>query len=298
MTAGEWLELQIEVQLSLQEEVGLFLTDFSGRGVVLEDFAASGAAGLVGVKAYFPAGDFDGARQQELQRYLERLRELSYQVGPLQLRSIREEDWAHNWQAHFTPIKLTRRLVIRPPWGEYEAQADELVLIVYPGMAFGTGRHPSTSLCLQALEDLGETLAVFGDDCQALDVGTGTGILALAAARLGAKVLAIDIDPEAVAAARENILLNRLQEVIRAEDLPLTAIRQRFDLIMANLTMADLASLAESLAGRLLPRGRLIISGFLQDDLEHLLERFVAQGLQRLQHYLRDDWVAVTLYRP
>lgn len=296
MTANTWLEVRVAVQESLQEEAGIFLTELSGRGVVLEDAADSPEAGLAGVRAYFPAADFDPARKAEVQAYFQRLAALGYLVGPLTVQPLEEEDWARAWQVHFTPVKLSRRLVIRPPWGEYEAQEEELVLTIHPGMAFGTGRHPSTWLCLQALEDLLD--AAPAQVWQALDVGTGTGILALAAAHWGTKVLAIDIDPEAVAAARENIALNRLQDAVRVEDLPLSAIRQRFDLIMANLTAVDLATLAASLSGRLLPQGRLIISGFLEEDLEGLLERFGRAGLQRRQLYSKDDWMAVILQRP
>jgi len=298
MATTKWLEVRVAVQESLQEEAGLFLTDVSGRGVVLEDAADSPEAGLVGVRAYFPTADFDPARRAEVQGYLQRLEALGYRVGPLTLQTLEEEDWARTWQVHFTPVKLSRRLVIRPPWGEYEAREEELVLTIHPGMAFGTGRHPSTWLCLQALEELLDTVPAVAEPWQALDVGTGTGILALAAARWGTKVLAIDIDPEAVAAARENIALNRLQDAVRVEDLPLSAIRQRFDLIMANLTAVDLSTLAASLVGRLLPRGRLLISGFLEEDLERLLERFGREGLQRLKLYTKDDWMAATLQRP
>jgi ribosomal protein L11 methyltransferase len=163
-------------------------------------------------------------------------------------------------------------------------------------MAFGTGRHPSTWLCLRALEDLAQDWTSDSTP-QVLDVGTGTGILGLAAARLGAKVLAIDLDPEALAAVRDNIRLNDLQDQVRADDIPLIAIRQQFDLILGNLTAPDLHSLAESLAGRLRPSGQLIISGFLSSDLPKLQQRFVSQGLTYLKTHQKDDWMALVLKR-
>jgi ribosomal protein L11 methyltransferase len=128
-------------------------------------------------------------------------------------------------------------------------------------------------------------------------VGTGTGILGLAAAHLGAKVLAIDLDPEALAAVRDNIKLNDLQDRVRAEDIPLAAIRQQFDLIFGNLTAPDLHSLAESLAGRLRSAGQLIISGFLSSDLPKVQERFMAQGLTPLKAHQKDDWIALVFKR-
>ena len=130
-----------------------------------------------------------------------------------------------------------------------------------------------------------------------MDVGTGTGILGLAAAHLGAKVLAIDLDPEALAAVRDNIKLNDLQDRVRADDIPLAAIRQQFDLIFGNLTAPDLHSLAESLAGRLRPAGQLIISGFLSSDLPKVQERFVAQGLIPLKTHQKDDWIVLVFKR-
>jgi ribosomal protein L11 methyltransferase len=301
MPGPEWIEIQVAVPEWVQEEAALYLTEYSGRGVILEDeLLPAGLPGLFGVKVYFAAETFSSHQKTEIQQYLDRLESLGYKVGPLVMRRLPQEDWSRAWQVHFKPKKLTNRIVVRPPWGEYQALPGDVVLTIYPGMAFGTGRHASTLLCLQALEELCE-------DCQnspaagfqqALDVGTGTGILAFAAARLGAQVLAIDVDPEAIAAARENIFLNQLHDQVRVEDIPLSAIRQQFDLILANLTAPDLSSLAESLAGRLLVGGRLIISGLLHDDLDRLVQKFLALGLQTLKTYNKDEWVALALKRP
>ncbi|MFP3867875.1 MAG: 50S ribosomal protein L11 methyltransferase [Desulfobacteraceae bacterium] len=299
MPAPQWLEIRIEIPERIQEEVSLFLTEWSGRGVFLEDDPViSGPAARTGIKVYFPAEDFGPVQEKELQRYLQRLQSHGYRIGPVVQRLLVEEDWAHAWQAHFKPRKLTRRIVIRPPWDDYPPGPEEIVLTIYPGMAFGTGRHPTTQLCLQALEEIFDQRRLPAPNlCQTLDVGTGTGILALAAARFGARVLAIDVDPEAVAATRKNILLNQLQDLVRAEDLTLDSIRQRFDLILANLTGPDLHSLAEALAGRVQPGGWLIVSGFLLEDVPQLLARFAAQGLQQTRSYSQEDWVALIFNR-
>lgn len=300
MPGPEWIEIQVAVPEWVQEEAALFLTEYSGRGVVLEDeLLPAGLPGLFGIKVYFAAETFSPHQQTEIQQYLDRLESLGYRVGPLVIRRIPQEDWSRAWQVHFKPKKLTKRIVVRPPWGEYQALPGDVVITIYPGMAFGTGRHASTWLCLQALEELCEDRqgSPTPELQRALDVGTGTGILAFAAAHLGAQVLAIDVDPEAIAAARENIILNHLHDQVRAEDIPLHAIRQQFDLILANLTAPDLSSLAESLAGRLLLGGKLIISGFLQDDQDRLLQKFLSLGLQPYKTYTKDDWVALALKR-
>ena len=231
MTRREWLEIRITLPETLQEEAGIFLTGWSGRGVVLEDSPEGiGLSGGAAIRTYFPAADFTADNRRELLQYLDKLVSLGYRIGELEQRLIQEEDWERAWQVHFKSRHLTRRFVVRPPWEDYQAVGDEVVLTIYPGMAFGTGRHPSTWLCLQALEDAGRAWPL-DPAPQVLDVGTGTGILGLAAARLGARVLAIDVDPEALAAARQNISLNELQDQVRADDIPLAAIRQQFDLI-------------------------------------------------------------------
>jgi ribosomal protein L11 methyltransferase len=297
MKKREWLEIRITLPESLQEEAGIFLTAWSGRGVVLEEGEeTAGTQRLAAIRTYFPAAEFTADNRRDLLQYLDRLVSLGYRIGELQQRLIEEEDWERAWQVHFKSRRLTGRFVVRPPWEEYTPVGNDVVLTIYPGMAFGTGRHPSTWLCLRALEEVGQDWSLLPAQ-QVLDVGTGTGILGLAAAHLGAKVLAIDLDPEALAAARENIQLNELQDRVRADDVPLSAIRQQFDLIFANLTAPDLQSLAESLAGRLRHTGQLIISGFLLNDLPKLQERFLAQGLVMLKIHQKDDWVALVLKR-
>jgi ribosomal protein L11 methyltransferase len=291
------LEIRITLPESLQEEAGIFLTAWSGRGVVLEDGEEhAGLPRLAAIRTYFPAADFTPDNRRDLLQYLDRLVSLGYRIGELQQRLIEEEDWERAWQVHFKPRRLTGRIVVRPPWEDYTPAAEDIVLTIYPGMAFGTGRHPSTWLCLRALEEAAQDWSP-GQPPQVLDVGTGTGILGLAAAHLGAKVLAIDLDPEALAAVRENIRLNKLHDWVRADDIPLASIRQQFDLILANLTAPDLHSLADSLAGRLRPFGHLIMSGFLSNDLPKLEKRFLGQGLTFLKTHQKDDWMALVLKR-
>jgi ribosomal protein L11 methyltransferase len=296
MTAKTWIEVRLLVPARMQEEASLFLTEFSGRGVILEE--DPGDNGVV-VRAFFRPEEFSSWQQKELQRYLARLSSHDLYPLGLEVRQAAEEDWAEAWKVHFKPLKVTPRLIIRPPWEDYHPASGETVVTIYPGMAFGTGRHPTTLLCLQALEQVWEDLSLplAPGPWQVLDVGTGTGILALAAARMGAKVLAIDIDPEAVAAALENVRLNALEEVIWVETTPLHALRQQFALILANLTAADLAHWAESLAGRTLPGGALIISGFLTQDMPAVIARFSHYGLTEAGHLAQEEWSALILRR-
>ena len=296
MTQATWIEVSLLVPARMQEEAGTFLTEFSGRGVILEEEGVPPAG--VRVRAFFRPEEWGPWQEAELQEYLGRLS--AYGLLPLSLerREVAEEEWAEAWKAHFKPMHVTPRLVIRPPWQEYPAGPEELVITIYPGMAFGTGRHPTTVLCLRALEEVwGPDLPLEAGPYPVLDVGTGTGILALATARLGAKVLAIDVDPEAVAAALDNVRLNDLQDRVWVEAAPLASLRQQFALILANLTAPDLLEWAEALAARLAAGGALIISGFLTADRPELEARFLSLGLRPAESYLQEDWLALTWRR-
>jgi len=297
MAKETWIEVRFLMPAGMQEEGGLFLTEFSGRGVILEEEGAP--AGGVIVRAFFRPEEFGAWQQEQLQEYLKRLAGHDLYPLGLEMRQVAEEDWAEAWKAHFKAQKVTDRLVVRPPWEDYAPAAGEIVVTIYPGMAFGTGRHATTLLCLRALEEVWEQdLPAAPSPWQVLDVGTGSGILALAAARLGAGVLAIDVDPEAVAAALENVRLNALEERILVEPTLLQAIRQQFALILANLTTLDLLHLADSLTGRLLSGGALIISGFLEKDRPELEACFLGLGLTEAGFLTRDDWGALILRRP
>lgn len=297
MSKENWIEVRLLVPSSMQEEAACYLTEFSGRGVILEDEAGPGAGTLI--RAYFQPEELGAWQQEELQSYLRRLGGHGLFPLGLEMRQVADQDWGEAWKCHFKARKVTPRLVVRPPWEEYTPGPEECVITIYPAMAFGTGRHPSTLLCLKALEEVwGPALPLDPKPWQVLDVGTGSGILALAAAKLGAGVLAIDVDPEAVAAALENVRLNALEEQVWVEATPLSALRQQFALILANLTAPDLMELAEALTARLLTGGALVISGFLQEDRPRLESRFISLGLQEAGCLCEEDWAALILRRP
>ena len=147
MPKETWIEVRVLVPARMQEEASLYLTDFSGRGVIIEE--ENVAAGGAVIRAFFRPEEYGDWQRQELQDYVKRLG--NYELFPLglEVRQVEAEDWAEAWKAHFKPLKVTDHLVIRPPWEEYAAQPGETVITIYPGMAFGTGRHASTLLCLQ-----------------------------------------------------------------------------------------------------------------------------------------------------
>jgi len=183
-----------------------------------------------------------------------------------------------------------------PTWEDAEARPEDLVLRIDPGMAFGTGGHETTRLCLELLEKIIDG-GCQGESPSLLDLGTGSGILAMAASRLGCgRILALDIDPEAVEVARENLTLNDLGDAVECGTVPLESLDENFDIILANILAEELVRLAPSLAARLNPGGALILSGILAEKEELVRRGFAPQPLEYRETNRAGEWVAM-LYR-
>jgi ribosomal protein L11 methyltransferase len=234
-------------------------------------------------------------RKQQLEKAVWALGKLR-QVGPLQVRTLRESDWANAWKEHFFVHRVGERTVIVPSWreAEYAARPQDVLLLLDPGMAFGTGLHPTTRLCLRAAEELVTA------DSNVLDVGAGSGILAIAAARLGAKqVAAVELDPVAARVCAENVQRNGVAEVVEVragslgEEAPHDA-----DVILANITIATLLELHPRLANHLAPRGVAVLSGVLAERADELLAALREAGWHHERIEQEQDWVALYVRRP
>ena len=210
---------------------------------------------------------------------------------PVTTADIPQRDWRTAWHEHFDIVRVlaARTIIIRPPHIAYEASDDELVIDLAPGLAFGTGQHQSTRLALALLADIcAETTPA-----RTLDLGTGSGILAVAAAKLGARdVTAVDIDPIAVDAARETARRNRVADQINVQEGGIPA-NKRYDLILANLTADLLQHLAPEIAAATAPNGRLIASGFLTARQEEVAQALANAGLHPAKTRTEDDWSAL-----
>ncbi|MBI5343106.1 MAG: 50S ribosomal protein L11 methyltransferase [Deltaproteobacteria bacterium] len=208
---------------------------------------------------------------------------------------ISDFGWAEKWKEFFLPRKVGRRLVVRPSWEPYEAADGEVVLTIDPGQAFGTGTHETTRLCLQYIEDVFDTVP---PPRRVLDVGTGTGILGIAAARLGAAcVLGIDTDPKAVEVAEENARINGVADRFAATFNPLSTAEGTYDLVLANILAEILIDLKGEILSRCAVGGTLILSGILDEKSGWVEEEYRSEGVRLIERKTDGQWAALLLRR-
>ena len=205
------------------------------------------------------------------------------------------EDWAEGWKQNFSVFHVGKRLVIRPSWEDYVPAAGEVVVEIDPGMAFGTGTHGTTQLCLEMIAEL---LDRPDPPMNMLDVGTGSGILALGAAALGCqRVVANDIDPDALSVARENIDKNNCAEQIEISEQPLEKLPGQFELIVANIMAEENIRLRHAFMEHLRPGGWLVLSGILKEKEQLVRDGFADLSLEFFPSRYQDEWVCLLLCR-
>lgn len=279
------------------EALADFLFTEGALGLVTEDRSDGSAAILI--RASFPrirSAERIVARLADYRRELEALG-LAEGDGHIEVRTIPSEDWGRSWKQHFRPLVIGRDLVIAPPWEAGPFPEDRRIVRLDPGMSFGTGHHATTRMCLEALEAFLDRWRG-GAGPRVLDVGTGTGILGIAAAALGAdRVVAIDTDPEACEAATKNLALNQVVDRVEVFHGGLEALRAeaRFDLVVANLDSRSLRPLFNALKVLLAPEGRLVASGILLEEEETLSGAARAAGLCSIARQSDGEWLCLTL---
>lgn len=300
-----WLELTVQTHPEAVESVSELLSSYAPGGVAIEEPIELIDEGQeyrvlhdrpVQVHAYLP---IDGNEEQTRQRIAEGLWHLSslgsHFVGELHSRVVNEEDWANAWKDYYHVTHIGRRLVIRPSWREYTPRDDEVVLELDPGMAFGTGLHPTTRMCLEQVERLTRP------GMRVLDVGTGSGILALAAAKLGAsEVYCIDNSSVAVESAIANAAANNLSDRITVvlgvlDENEAQRMAGQFDLVLANIIARVIGSIAPQLAQVLKPDGLLITSGIIEERRHEAEQPLLSAGLQLVDRVMIDDWVTLVM---
>lgn len=256
------------------------------------------------VRAYVAATAEAGDAIAAVERDLGHLQAFGLRpIGELQTRRVNEEDWAEAWKQHFPVQRIGRRLVIRPTWRRHHAVADEVVLALDPGMAFGTGLHPTTRLCLRGIERLADDGLLAGR--RVLDVGCGSGILSIAAGRLGAgRVLGLDVDPLAVETTAANAQRNRVARIVRTQSGSLPVAAPPADLVVANLIASLLVRLAAALHAATRPGtgkpgsgGRLLASGIFSDREPEVRRALAAAGFRIAGREVEGDWVMLEAER-
>jgi ribosomal protein L11 methyltransferase len=302
--ADEWLELSTAAEPEAVESVSAVFAEF-GQGVAIEQVVESSRDGdivnlpddaPVVVKTYLPLRDpSTPERRQHIEKGVWALSKLR-QVGSLQVRTLREADWANAWKEYFFVHRVGRRTVIVPSWrqAEYAARPDDVVLLLDPGMAFGTGLHPTTRLCLVATESL------VTPGMRVLDVGAGSGILSIAAARLGASfVSAVELEPVAASVCQQNVERNGVADVVHVTTGTLYGPpTELFDLLLGNITIATLLELHLLLAEQLRPGGVAVLSGVLDERADELMGVLREAGWQHVRTDQEQDWVALVVRRP
>ena len=258
-----WLKITIVVEPVLVESFADFLVGIIDAGV---EFGVDDEVYLRTLNVYVEQEDLNTTEMQAIVTLVEQhgleLADIFNVAQPqLNWEVIEEEDWGANWKKHFSPFAITKNLVIAPTWEDYHVKGNEKVLVMDPGMAFGTGHHATTTLVAEFLEE--EILK--HEKCGAvLDVGTGTGILGMAAALFGAKrVYAIDNDPVAVMVARENCQLNDLADIMEVDEQPLTEVKNVYSLVVANIIHDVLIEMAADMGRVTRKGGSLVLSGLL-----------------------------------
>lgn len=325
----KWHELTIATTEEATEMISNFLHEMGAGGVSIEESGTLNKPrdtslgqwyelplndipeGQAVIKGYFAEGTDLEALIESLKPRVEELKQFDIDTGEVTYSAVEvdDDDWATAWKQYFKPIRVSDTLTIKPTWEDYKASEGERIIELDPGMAFGTGTHPTTALCLQTLESV-----IKGGE-EMIDVGTGSGILAIGACRLGAKsVLALDLDPVAVSSATENVRLNGLsdQVEVKLSDL-LGVLRENqneanqdeqlrvtvpVDLVVANILAEIILLFIDDVYAALKPGGTYIASGIYKNketDVEHGL---ITSGFHIIEKRRDEDWIAFVAKKP
>jgi ribosomal protein L11 methyltransferase len=299
----DWLKIELFAAEELTDALTNFLTEIGAEG----GFQESPEPQEIGVcaqslpwetlEAFLPYDVHLGQRLAALQTYVDSLAELFPELEKPRFRTeiIRDPDWGETWKKYFKPLRVSRNFVIKPTWERFDPKGKDIVIEIDPGMAFGTGQHASTRMCLEAIE------AILLEDrtfvkWHVLDVGTGTGILGIACAKLGAgRVLCVDNDEQATKIAQENVLINRVEDRVTVDDRDIATLTGHFPLIVANLTAKILNELYPHLIRLVSPGGYLVISGIIEQNKPDIEARFLGQILSLQRLITEREWVCYVL---
>lgn len=306
----KWSEIAVHTTHEATEAVANIFHEAGASGVIIEDSREPDlerenlfgeiveldrslypTEGVI-IKAYLPVNSFLIETVKDIEESIAQLPKFGIDVGLNKMKQsvVDEEDWATAWKQYYHPVKISSRFTIVPTWEDYKpVDSDELIVELDPGMAFGTGTHPTTVMCMQALEKYVEK------DQTIVDVGTGSGVLAIGAAMLGAKeVLALDLDDVAVVAAKENVALNKVAQIVEVKQGNLLdSVTEKPDMIVANILADIIMSFSQDAANLLNEDGLFIVSGIIEEKKEEVKQDLISKGFDIIEVVMMEDWVAI-----
>ncbi|MFE5427010.1 MULTISPECIES: 50S ribosomal protein L11 methyltransferase [Bacillaceae] len=310
----KWSEFAIQTTNEAVEPVSNILHEAGASGVVIEDplelvkerenvfgeiyhlnpddYPDEGVV----IKAYLPVNSFLGDTIDAIKESINNLLLFDIDLGKnvVSISEVNEEEWATAWKKYYNPVKISERFTIVPTWEDYTpVSSDELIIELDPGMAFGTGTHPTTVMCIQALERTVQP----GD--LVVDVGTGSGVLSIAAALLDAKrIQSLDLDEVAVQSAKQNVELNNVQDKVSvSQGNLLDGVNEQADIVVANILAEVIMRFTDDVAKVVKPGGYFIASGIIQTKKQDVKEAIIASGFTVEETILMEDWVAIIAKR-
>jgi ribosomal protein L11 methyltransferase len=279
-----WIEISINTDPIAHEALSAFLFDLGCEGVVSESFTDHT------MRAYLQFREDIEETRNRIELFLYELRLIFPEAAEysLKLDRLEEQDWDTGWRKFFKPDRISDKLMILPVWEDAPPRTGHTIRID-PGPAFGTGHHPTTRMCLLAMEE-----SAMPRTWTMLDVGTGSGILAIYGAKLGAiEVAAIDNDPEAVRWAERNIEINEIPVPIQLSITPIEEIDKQYNIVTANLILGTILELFDQLAGVLAPGGLMILSGILREQVEDVERKIIENGLKTDHILYLEEWACM-----
>jgi ribosomal protein L11 methyltransferase len=283
---SSWLQLSVRTDPAAIDAVSNFLIERGSPGVVIKKSE---------IQAYFVHSTEDALIRKDIKRFLRGLGRLYTQEPRLRWRLLKDRDWNSSWHRFFKPQKVGDAFWVTPPWAASPTFRHRRVITIEPGMAFGTGTHATTRGCMEFIEKVAASFR--GTGFNALDVGTGSGILAIALAKLGAnRVWAVDTDPVALKVAGENLRCNSVRDKIQLSGSQVSRIRKSFPVVVANLTAETILDLAAALEKRVAPQGFLVLSGILNQKTKQVINQFAA-NFRVTRRKREKEWVTLLLRR-
>ncbi len=300
---GDWLKIEFSAPEELIDALTNFMTEIGAQGAFQESLEPQFPNGFPEastretLKTFLP---FDVRLEQRiasLQTYIDSLAGIFPELERPTFRTeiIHDPDWGEAWKKYFKPLRVSRNIVIKPTWERFAPTGRDIVIEIDPGMAFGTGQHPSTRMCLEALEEiLLKDRSI--ENWRVLDVGTGTGILGIACAKLDADhVVCVDNDKKATEIARENVLINQVEDRVEIANRDVATLTEPFHLIVANLTAKILIKLRPHLFRLLYRGGYLVISGIIEQNKPDIEAHFLGNAFSSHRLITEKEWICYVL---